>query len=294
MSDGSSDPESGVQLDSSDEESTEVLSEESGDLATAVGTVVPASTNGAAPALPEPVEESEADQAEQSSWVPLAVGVLLVALIAGTAILLLLQSRSNNPDPSQAGRGVGSQAAWQITSFAVGGKDPGAKNPAPPKEQTAAVERLVRDFHDALFLFPAELKQTTNKFFTAPAADALAKSDIGLPASAKDIRTTRRFARIGIEADGAQRAAAFVEIVATGTSKEGPFKIASTSRMWLERDGAQWNVIAFDLDQRPLRAQPKDRPKDQPKDKPDAKPESKDKKPPAEKPAKPRRKGGKQ
>ena len=285
MSDSSNDSGTDLQLDSSSEETTEVISEESGDLATVAGSVVPAVTNGAAPALPDAAEQNEVDRAEQASWVPLAVGVFLVVLIASVAIFLLLQPRGGNPDPSQQGRGVAEQADWKVTTFSIGGNNPGGKQPAPPKEQARAVENLVRDFHDALFLFPTQLQKTTKKYFTAPAADALAKSDIGLPASVEKIQTTRRFARIGIEGDGAHRAAAVVGIVAKGQSKGGPFRVVATSRLWLERAGSEWDVVAFDLDQGPLNVEPKAGG--------DPKPKPHDKKPPKDADPKKKPKGSK-
>ncbi|HYN35412.1 MAG TPA: hypothetical protein VEV82_00390 [Actinomycetota bacterium] len=263
MSDSSSDSSTGTRVGSSYEDGTEVLSGESGGVAIKTAPVEH-EKNGSEPKLaPTPdTAETEAERDERRGWLPLAVGVFLVVAIAALAIILLLRTGSPQVQLGEAGeRGVENQANWKFKSFTTGGKHPSGEHPKPPKQQTQAVEQLVRDWNDALILSPGQFGDITKKYFAPPAGNAITSSDFGLPQSANQVDTTKRRARIGIEADGAKRAVVDVSLVARGKSDEGEFRVESDSTLYLERTGSKWHVIAFDVDQRPLPLNPKKGPK---------------------------------
>ena len=211
-------------------------------------------TEGAEAPSNQTEDQEAAEKRSERPWVvPLAVGVFIVVVIAAVAILLLLnQGTDRGRNRRGAGRGTSEQADWKITSFSIDGKAGKGKNQPAPRRHEQPVEKLVRRWHDALYLFPSDLRGATQRYFTNEAARALRSSEIALPKTARDIRTRRRTARIAIEAGGPARAAAIVDVVATGKSRAGTFRSASESRLWLERRGSNWKVVAFDFDLRPL------------------------------------------
>ncbi|MDQ4145371.1 MAG: hypothetical protein M3198_16840 [Actinomycetota bacterium] len=248
-----------VRLEGASDEDTQVLPEESRE------------EPGAATAPDDSSTEApgQDEGKEKRSWTgPIAVGAFLVVAIAAVALLLLTNLGDDRGGSDRTGgRGGEEQADWKVTSYSVGGKHPSGKHGKPPKAQARSLETLVRRWHDSVYLFPADLRADTQKYFSSGAAAAMRGSDLGLPESAKEIETKKRTARIGIEANGAKRAAAVVDIVATGQSSKGPFKTSTETRLWFERDGSSWKVIAFDVDQTPLPVEPRkdagkgDRPK---------------------------------
>lgn len=259
MSDSSGDSSTDLRVESSHEDGTEVLSQESGGVATET-IPVEQEKNGSTPKLaPTPDSaDSEAERDERKGWLPLAVGVFFVVAIAALAIILLLRTGSPQVQLGEAGeRGVENQANWKFKSFTIGGKHPSGEHPKPPKQETQAIEQLVRDWNDALILSPGQFSDVTKKYFAPPAGNAISSSDFGLPKSANQVDTTKRRARIGIETDGAKRAVVNVSIVARGKSDEGEFRTESESKLYLERTGSKWHVIAFDVDQLPLPLNPK-------------------------------------
>lgn len=253
-SDTGIDTSTDVRVESPEEEDTQVLTEER----TEVAEVETSSNGSATETTDEPSEEKK-----KKGWLaPLGVGLGVVLLIAAVALLLLM-----NPG-NKGGRRGGSlgeglpQAQWKFTSFPIAGQKGKL-----PGEQEKALEKLIRRWSDAVYLFPGDLRRSTQRYFTTPAANAFRASDVGLPKGAREVQTRRRAARIWIDIDGARRAAAHVEVIATGRSSSGEFRTASDTRLWLERDGNAWKVIGYDVDQRPLPANP-NKGKDKGKDKP--------------------------
>ena len=228
------------------EEDTQALSEESGDVLTRVD--APKTGDETATASEQTDEEKD-----DRSWVaPVATGAFLVAAIVVLAILLLANMADEKDGRRSGGRGGAEQGEWRVTSYSIGGKNPTGKHGKPPKTQAKSLETLVRRWHDSVYLFPAQLRSDTQRYFTDDAARAMRSSSLGLPGSAAEVETKKRSARIGIEADGAKRAAAVVDIVATGDSAKGAFRVRSETHLWFERQGSKWKVIAFDVDQEPL------------------------------------------
>lgn len=203
-------------------------------------------------ARPQDATDDSENEKKKSSWVvPLLVGLGVVALIAAVAGFLLMNSTKNDGRERAASRGGEQQAEWKIRSFPIGGK----KSDLPAAAEKS-LGTLITRWSNAVYLYPGEIKSVTQRYFTKEAAAAFRASDIGLPNNAKEIETQRRSARIGIDVDGAKRAAAHVEVVATGTTGKEDFRSMTDSRLWLEREGSTWRVIAFDIDQEPLPLHP--------------------------------------
>lgn len=181
-------------------------------------------------------------------WVPLAAAMAGVGAVAAL-VIFLLTSGAFDDEGAQGPKLLPNQAEWKIETSSVGGEHFRKKQPPPPAEQSRTLERLVREFHDTMFFRPGELGEVTKQYFTSGAADDLKNSKVGLPKDARTVRTLTRKARIGIDADGAKRAVAFVEIVAEGQTGKGDFHSATKSTLWMERDGSKWKVIAFDFKQ---------------------------------------------
>lgn len=278
-----------MRLDSDIEETAEVLSEESGGVITETR---PAEKDDLETTTVV-TEESPEDSKERSGWVPLAIGVFAVVAIAAVAIILLLRTGSPQVQLGEAGeRGVQDQADWKFKVMrTVGGKHPSGSHPPPPKKEVQAIQELVRNWNDALILSPGQFSQVTKRYFAPPAGNAISSSDFGLPKSASEVDTTKRAARIAIQADGATKAVVDVTIVSRGNSDEGEFRTESLSTLWLERTGSKWTVIAFEADQRPLPLNPKKQP---PNEGPPEKPEDGAKKtgPEGQDPKKDGKKGG--
>ena len=269
MIDSDDDSSTGLRTESDYEENTQVISEEIGGFATETKPVEETEdeTTTEVIAAPSVVETAE-DRNDRKGWMPLAIGVFLIVAIAVLAIILLLRTGSGQVQLGEAGeRGVEDQADWKFKAKTIGGKHPSGKHPAPPEKETQAVEQLVRDWNDALILSPGQFGDATKKYFAPPAGNAVSSSDYGLPKSANNVKTTKRSAKIAIEADGAKRAVVYVSIIARGQSDEGEFRTGSNSTLWLERTGSKWNVIAFDVNQKPLPLNPpkNDKLKDSPK-----------------------------
>ncbi len=239
-SDTDIDASSDVRVESPAEEETQVISEERVDVAE-----VETSSNGAAPE-----KTQETPEEKKKGWLaPLGVGLAVVLLIAAVAILLLMNPTNKKNAGRGVSRGAGPQAEWKFTSFAVGGKKV-------PGDQAQAIEQLIRRWSEAVYLYPADLRNATQRYFTASAADAFRSSDFGLPKDAREVQTKRRVARIWIDVDGDRRAAARVEVIARGQSSSGEFRSASSSHLWMEREGQTWKVIGYEVDQRPLSPDP--------------------------------------
>jgi hypothetical protein len=147
------------------------------------------------------------------------------------------------------------QADWKV-SFSRAGRSGRLSKRAVTRlrAQRPRLTSAVRAASDAMFLggdTPA------SSYFRGPARGAFRRSNAGAPEGAKEVRTLRRTARVAIQATTAKRAAASVTVIARGVVDGRDFKVRHRSRLWLERTKKGWKVIAFDIDQRPMRHSPK-------------------------------------
>lgn len=119
--------------------------------------------------------------------------------------------------------------------------------------QGRRIGRMVRMMHDALFLEPGREDVRIKRLFSARAAATFIRTGAGVPAAARRIKTYRRRARIGIDAGRTRTATALVSVRARGLARERRFRIGYRARLWLQRTRGNWKVIAFDVDQSPMR-----------------------------------------
>jgi hypothetical protein len=194
------------------------------------------------------------------TWTPLAV-VALVA-IAGLVAYVLMGSetgpghRSATPPPGAPV--VLEQAPWHIQTYGMGGGSKLSKQQRTRLEaQSAPLTRLVKDLHAALFLDPSARKRIVGRLFTSSAARSFLSARPGLLGDAETVKTVWRRGRIGIQADGARRAAGTVAIVARIDRGEDAVRLGYRSDLYFEKTHNRWRVVAFETDQRRLPDQQK-------------------------------------
>jgi hypothetical protein len=115
-----------------------------------------------------------------------------------------------------------------------------------------SVATLIEDVYDGIFLEPGTLRDVVAQTFTKTAASSLPK-DLGFPEGVSDVEILRRRANVGIQARGARHAAAEITVAAKGVVNETNVRLLHDATLWLERDGSEWKVIAFEVTQRPLK-----------------------------------------
>jgi hypothetical protein len=180
-------------------------------------------------------------------WITAAV-IAAVALVAG---LLLLTEGSQLGSAGQNGATV-KQAPWKITVYGAGARDLPKKKRKVSRARRREVSRVVRTVYNTAFLHPQRLRKTTRRYMTGAAARGFERLRIGAD-NAQDLRILWRTARIGVQARGARRAAALVRITARPGGGGKGTRSKTQSRLWMERTKRGWKVIAYDLDQRPLK-----------------------------------------
>jgi hypothetical protein len=144
------------------------------------------------------------------------------------------------------------QAQWRIKARPAGALDKvSAKQKKIIEQQEPAIKGLIRDVYDAAFIDPASLKAALNKNFLDGAATAVLKSDMGFPATAVDVRTLTRQARVDIDAARGTHAAAKIRIIAKGMVGDKVIRLSHRSLLWMEKNQGKWRVIAFEINQEP-------------------------------------------
>jgi hypothetical protein len=195
-------------------------------------------------------------------WLPASL-VALAALGIGLSLLLSSEDRTGRaqpaePRPTSADRpavtpptGGVEQAAWKVSFSRAGTSGKLSKRAVTRlRAQRPRLTTAVRAASDAMFLGGGA---PASSYFRGPARGAFRRSNAGAPEGAKEVRTLRRAARVTIQATTARRAAASVTVIARGVVGGRDFKVRHRSQLWLERTNKGWKVIAFDIDQRPMR-----------------------------------------
>ena len=180
-----------------------------------------------------------------------------IALTCAMLVALLLYLPTRTPPVGSSGSiaapGV-TQAAWEIQTFPAGAAGAGRFSKADKERfraQRVRVATLVEDVYDAFFLTPATRQRVVAEHFSKPAAARVTKAKLGVPTGVSGVQIKRREARIGIYADGANRAAARVVVAGIATAKGRKARFRHAATLWLERTGGSWQVIAFDVTQGP-------------------------------------------
>jgi hypothetical protein len=194
----------------------------------------------------------------------LAASVAALAAL-GIGLTLLLSSEDGagraqpaEPRPTSADRpavspptGGVEQAGWKVSFSRAGTSGKLSKRAVTRlRAQRPRLTTAVRAVSDAMFLGGGA---PASSYFRGPARGAFRRSSAGAPEGAKEVRTLRRTAQVTIQATTARRAAASVTVIARGVVGGRDFKVRHRSQLWLERTKKGWKVIAFDIDQRPMR-----------------------------------------
>ncbi len=182
---------------------------------------------------------------------------LLTVVVAGGVTWSLVSRTSaehlTQPDYPAAAPAI-EQAEWEV-EFAAGGKfgkltNDQQKRYAVQKERAAA---LVQGVYDGLFLEPAQLGDAITESFSVDAARKFNIDKLGLPASATEVTTTTREARVAVDAETSNFAVSRVTVVLEATVDDRDVEVEHHSTLWLERNENEWKVIAFDLEQGPAK-----------------------------------------
>ena len=191
--------------------------------------------------------------ARRRPWLLPAGIALAVVVAAGPAVYVLWeQSRTTTPAPPFTSAPAAEQAPWKIKTFPAGALTKlGKGDRALVDKRAAAVEGIVQDVYDAELLKPQNLRKVLDHAFTRPAAASFAKSGLGVPKGASDVRSTKREARIGVNVAGGRTAAADVTIALVGELKGEKLKITQHSTLWMERVERHWRVVGYDVKQGP-------------------------------------------
>jgi hypothetical protein len=146
------------------------------------------------------------------------------------------------------------QAEWKIAVHPSGNSGKLGKLRAKRiRAQRPATRELIRRVYDGVFLAPAARRKDVLKSYFAGRAAAEFANTAGVPEGATEVTTTVRKADVGIDAAGAQRAAAVVVVRAHGRLGARSFGLLHRATLWLERSKGSWGVIAFDVRQRPIK-----------------------------------------
>ncbi|MDQ3987133.1 MAG: hypothetical protein M3280_11640 [Actinomycetota bacterium] len=205
----------------------------------------------------EPATEEQQKERVGRSWVPWVVGVPIVVALA-VAVVLLLENVDLGGG-GDAGGGRLDQPGWRITAYSVGSRFLEDADRKLSSKVRSDLVNLIKRVHNTMFLAPRRIPKMTRQYFLSEAAKALGKSKVGVPRAARQVKMVSRRARIGVDAAGESRAAALVNIVARGRANGKRFKSATEARLWLERNSGEWKVIAFQVDQHPVKLKKKDR-----------------------------------
>lgn len=179
--------------------------------------------------------------------------IVLLGAVAWAAVSRTTADHLSRPDYPVAAPAI-EQAEWRIDYAAQGRfgkltKDQLARYAA----QKVKAAALVQGVYDGIFLQAARLQQLIRDSFSADAARSLEAQKFGFPAGATDVKTTRRRARIALDAGTADYAIARVTVLAGGTVGKRTVEVEHRSTLWMERGEGGWKVIAFDLKQAPSR-----------------------------------------
>lgn len=180
--------------------------------------------------------------------IPAVVAVVAIVAATGAAAWFFLRP----------GDGIGTgappestldQARWKITAHAASVERPTAKERTVVRRREPALAALVKDVYDALLLDRDARRETIRRYFNASGGKAFFARGVDISKSAA-IRTRRRRADIGIDAQGATRAAASITVVATIRDGSREKRITHRADLYLEKQRRGWKVIGFAVDQR--------------------------------------------
>lgn len=178
-------------------------------------------------------------------------------LVAGLSVALLAVLWTLAPQRATIGAGRGAagdaaipQAAWEVKAYpAPGAEGITAQDKAAFRQEREAVVGRIQRLYEAMFLAPKDVDRVLSDTLTREASAALDGSRLGLHEQVEDVRTTKRFVKVGIQVDGGRRAAAVVLVEARALRDSSPIKVWHRARLWMEKGESGWKVVAFDAEQ---------------------------------------------
>jgi hypothetical protein len=194
---------------------------------------------------------------------PAAVAALVAAATAlGVLVVLAIVARGDQearpaPRPTPAEEPSPSrivQAQWRIEVRAAGATRAMSKRDRRRlRAQRPRTAKLVRSLYEALYLRPGARSAAIDAAFSPVAGRSFRRLDaIGMPERATRVKTLVRSARVSIEAPRARRAVAAVRVRARGRVGARTVRLFHRATLWLERSGARWRVVAYDVEQAPV------------------------------------------
>lgn len=199
---------------------------------------------------------------KRSQWVVIVAAC--AALAAAASIFVITQhphqggSSSNASAPSDPAVPAEVHETWKVRTYPTGSVGHITKaQRAKVEGQEPKINDLVRSLYGAVFLKPSQLDKAVASTFSPSAAKALRKTHVGLPRGTRTIDRLRVAAKVGIQAQGASRAAALVRVVVAGEARGKEFSLIHRGSLWLERRTGAWKVVGFDLEQSPYKASKK-------------------------------------
>jgi hypothetical protein len=142
------------------------------------------------------------------------------------------------------------QAKWKMSTRPVGRAGKLTKRQVRRhKAQRPRVKGVVREVYEALFLEPESIKDVIAERFSRRAGRALLRAGPGFRPGAERVKTTKRIAKIGLQAHTASAASAQVFVKARARGPGNVVKLRHKATMWMQRINNEWRVIAFEVDQ---------------------------------------------
>ena len=170
--------------------------------------------------------------------------VVALAVIAG----LLLQDSDDpvdepSPQPTQASPPP--LPPWRIDVVPAGSLGRVTrKERGRVRAQAPDLARLVRSVQNTLFLSPFSLREVGRSYFSSGALTSFRRTSGRLERQAVLLR---RRARIAVEVERARTAAA--EVLVISARPVGRPRLATRTRLWLERAGQGWRIVGYEVDQ---------------------------------------------
>jgi hypothetical protein len=179
----------------------------------------------------------------------------LVIAISPAVYVFVQHTRTTTPAPPFTAAPEAQQAPWKIETYPAGAiSKVGKAARTLAANRAAAVEGIVKGVYDAELMDPEALPKVLDRSFTQRAAESFAKSGLGVPKGASNVRSTTRRAKIGVDVLGGRAAAADVKISLVGDLKGETMKITQRATLWMQREQRHWRVVGYDVKQGPTPA----------------------------------------
>ena len=190
------------------------------------------------------------------TWVLLASGLAVTLVAFGVVVYLNLPGErmiSPGTPVTETGTPIVEQAPWTFEVSPAGSTSRISKaQRAAIARQKAGVTALVQEVYDALLFERDALTKVAADRFAGDAGAAFIRASKGILPAADELKLERRSARIGIDVNGASRAAVRIRIRVSATEGGREALALNTATLWLERNEKGWRVFAYEIDQRPF------------------------------------------